>query len=133
MASRWEQLKSLFASSEQRCDKPSCVDGLPGRTNLVYPPDRVQIGRANWRYVHSRASHFPEEPTQFQKDQELRWIESFIYTYPCKICASSFADICSRVPPIVTSRIAYEDWWIFAHDEVNRDLSKPVFKSNSLE
>lgn len=129
MQSRWDRLKNYF-NTEERCDKPSCVDGAFGHPRLTYPPDRVQIGRANWRYVHTRSSHFPEDPSRLDREAELKWIESFIYTYPCKVCARSFAEICSRVPPAVSSRDDYEQWWVVVHDEVNRDLSKPLFKSN---
>lgn len=132
MQSRWDQLRGYF-SSEERCEKPSCVEGVHARPNNVYPPDRSQIGRANWKYVHTRASHFPADPSQQQKDSELKWIESFIYSYPCRICARSFAEICYRLPPHVASRKAYEEWWILAHDEVNSDLSKPAFQISRIE
>ena len=128
MASAWEKLKDRFKFDE-RCDKPSCVDGVDGASGkLVYPPDRSQIGRANWRYVHTRAANFPENPTEDEQKRELKWIESFVYTYPCRICARDFASICSRIPPVVHSRNAYERWWEVAHNEVNKDLSKPMYK-----
>jgi FAD-linked sulfhydryl oxidase len=126
--STWSKLKDHF-NTEERCDKPSCIDGVTDRSSkLVYPPDRSQIGRANWKYVHTRAANFPDAPTEEDKRRELTWIQSFVYTYPCRICARDFADICARLPPVVSSKAAYERWWIEAHNQVNRDLAKPIFK-----
>jgi len=129
MTSAWDKLKEKF-KLEERCDQPSCIDGVAGKSSLIYPPDRSQIGRANWRYVHSRAKSFPELPSRTEQEQELKWIESFVYTYPCKICSRDFAAICSRIPPAVQSRKSYESWWSNAHNEVNKDLSKPMFNMN---
>ena len=124
----WDALKEKF-KSEERCDKPSCVEGVTGRpSHLVYPPDRSQIGRANWKYVHTRASNYPEAPSEQEQEKELRWIQSFVYTYPCALCARDFAEICSRIPPVVHSRNSYEKWWSQAHNEVNKDLAKPIYK-----
>jgi FAD-linked sulfhydryl oxidase len=126
----WNNLKERFRTDE-RCNRASCAEGVDGKqgSKLVYPPDRSEIGRANWRYVHARASNFPENPTDIERERELEWIHSFVYTYPCRICARDFAEICYRLPPVVSSRKAYETWWINAHNEVNRDLSKPIFRS----
>lgn len=128
MAAAWQTLKEKFQSQE-RCDKPSCSDGAGGKSSkLVYPPDRSQIGRANWRYVHARAAHYPDEPSDLDRHRELAWLHSFIYTYPCGICARDFTAICARIPPALSSRKEYEDWWILVHNEVNKDLSKPLFR-----
>ena len=127
MLSAWQSLKEKF-ESQDRCDRPSCIDGINDtNSRLVYPPDRSQIGRANWKYVHKRASNFPDTPSADQQRRELDWIHSFIYTYPCGVCARDFTSICLRIPPVVTSRQAYEHWWYVVHNEVNKDLSKPIF------
>lgn len=126
ISSAWDILREKF-SKDERCDKPSCVDGVSANTiSIVYPPDRSQIGRANWLYVHTRAANFPEEPSESEKIRELKWIQSFIYTYPCSVCARDFVGICNKLPPKVDSRGSYEEWWRKAHNEVNRDLSKPL-------
>jgi FAD-linked sulfhydryl oxidase len=128
MQAAWDKIRETF-NTDERCDKPSCVENVAGHSSkLVYPPDRSQIGRANWKYVHLRAANYPEAPTAQERMAELRWIQSFVYTYPCRICARDFVEICARLPPVVSSREAYERWWVEAHNEVNRDLSKPQFK-----
>ncbi len=125
--SAWETLKEKFRS-EERCSRASCSDVNQGTSSkVVYPPDRAQIGRANWRYVHMRAAGYPEQPSDVDQRRELEWIQSFIYTYPCGICARDFTSICTRIPPKLDSRLNYEAWWVAVHNEVNRDLSKPLF------
>ena len=129
LQSSWNLLTERF-NTDERCDKPSCVEGVhEGSSKLVYPPDRSQIGRANWKYVHTRAANYTEFPTEAERERELKWIQSFVYTYPCRICARDFTEICHRLPPVVSSRKAYELWWVQAHNEVNKDLSKPIFKT----
>ena len=131
MTSAWQTLKEKFQSQE-RCDKPSCTEGIGNiNSKVLYPPDRSQIGRANWRYVHTRAANFPENPSLIDKEHELAWIHSFIYTYPCGICARDFTSICARIPPSLSSRSEYENWWVVVHNEVNKDLSKPIFRKVS--
>lgn len=126
ISSAWESLKDLL-KTEERCDKPSCMDEYH-RPNTVYPPDRSQIGRANWSYVHARADSYPESPTKEEQEKEITWIKAFTVTYPCAICARDFASICARIPPAPISRTVYDQWWREVHNEVNRDLSKPRFK-----
>jgi FAD-linked sulfhydryl oxidase len=124
----WDKLKANF-NADERCDHASCVEGVHAQSSrLVYPPDRSQIGRANWRYVHARATNFPDVPSEEEQQSEINWIQSFIYTYPCRICARDFVSICGRMPPVVSSARAYQTWWSLAHNEVNKDLSKPLFK-----
>ena len=129
LSQAWDTLREKF-NTDERCDKPSCVEGVGNQISgsLVYPPDRSQIGRANWRYVHARATNFPLSPDQATQERERNWIHSFVYTYPCSICARDFVSICNRLPPRLDSREAYRQWWVDAHNQVNRDLSKPMYR-----
>lgn len=125
--SAWGSLKDLL-NTDERCNKPSCTEGIQARSS-VYPPDRSQIGRANWRYVHARAASYPDSPPLEVQMKEADWVKAFTVTYPCKICARDFVSICERTPPVVLSKNIYEKWWIQVHNEVNRDLAKPLFKT----
>lgn len=126
LASAWDSLNDLL-NTDERCDRPSCTDGVR-KSSTVYPPDRAQIGRANWKYVHTRASNYPDSPTEDQQNLEISWIRAFSFTYPCSICARDFVAICKRLPPVVLTKSLYQAWWKEVHNEVNRDLSKPVFR-----
>ena len=128
MQDLFASLKEKF-SKEERCSEPSCTEGaVKGPSKIVYPPDRTEMGRAAWKYIHTRAENYDpkNQPT------EMAWLESFVALYPCKLCARDFAVICHRVPPRLESREAYVHWWIDAHNEVNKDLSKPLFRPPAL-
>ena len=123
MSQMLEALRERFAKQE-RCAEPSCVDGVSNfQGQTVYPPDRAEIGRAAWKYVHARAANFDPE----NKLVEERWLRSFIALYPCKHCARDFLEICNRIHPDFSSRESYERWWVTAHNAVNKDLGKPQF------
>lgn len=125
MQDLFSSLKDKF-SKEERCSEPSCTEGAKKskQSKIVYPPDRSEMGRAAWKYVHTRADHYDPK----NKAQEIAWLEAFVTLYPCKLCARDFAVICERHPPKLETKQEYVDWWIQAHNEVNRDLSKPLFK-----
>ena len=117
-------LKEKFLSQE-RCVEASCSDSNPKSSAVVYPPDRVEIGRAAWKYGHARAESFIVE----NREKEIQWIEAFVALYPCRNCALEFAEICDRLPPDLTSNQSYQKWWIEAHNQVNRDLGKPFWSA----
>ncbi|EER06428.1 FAD-linked sulfhydryl oxidase ERV2, putative [Perkinsus marinus ATCC 50983] len=130
----FESLKARLKSDEQ-CVEVSCDDyEVKPAPGIVYPPNRAEIGRAYWRYIHSRApfavvpggqpsSAGPERPCPTEMD----WLTSLIEVYPCRHCADSFVDICCEMPPQVSSTDKYTLWWCKAHDAVNSELSKPLF------
>ena len=106
--------------------EPSCTEEgkiFAAGKKIVYPPDRAEIGRAAWKYVHARAAAFEPE----KRDVEEIWLKSFIALYPCRHCARDFLEICNQNPPVLTNRPEYEKWWRDAHNAVNRDLGKPQF------
>ena len=120
----FESLRERFTKQE-RCAEPSCTED--GRNfqvgKKVYPPDRAEIGRAAWRYVHARAENFNTKDAV----SEASWLRSFIALFPCKHCAHDFLEICTRLPPNFLSTGEYVQWWRDAHNAVNRDLGKPKF------
>uniref|UniRef100_A0A7S0AI23 Sulfhydryl oxidase n=1 Tax=Pyrodinium bahamense TaxID=73915 RepID=A0A7S0AI23_9DINO len=92
------------------------------------PPDRVDIGRAAWRYVHSMAAHYPKQPTACDKEDALLWLRAFVQLYPCGLCSREFVEVCSDLPPRLGSRGEYAMWWCEAHNRVRDDLSQPLYR-----
>merc|ERR1711972_467967 len=91
-ASVWSNLREKFRTTE-RCTEASCHDKRAANTGAddeVEPPDRAEIGRAAWRYLHAMAACHPEQPTQQQQDDALAWLASFVQFYPCQHCAEHF-------------------------------------------
>ncbi|KAF4655341.1 adenosine deaminase, tRNA-specific 3 [Perkinsus chesapeaki] len=136
LSSVFESLKARLKSDEQ-CVEVSCDDfEVKPTAGIVYPPNRAEIGRAYWRYIHSRAplvklpaEKSNPEPSKTPRPTELDWLTSLIEVYPCRHCSDSFVDICCEIPPQVSSSDDYTLWWCKAHDAVNADLSKPLYGS----
>mmetsp|Transcript_52667 Transcript_52667/g.122582 ORF Transcript_52667/g.122582 Transcript_52667/m.122582 type:complete len:161 (-) Transcript_52667:39-521(-) len=124
MTSVWSNLREKFRTSE-RCVEASCRDRNAAANtdeDAVEPPDRAEIGRAAWRYVHSLAAHHPEQPTAQQQEDAQAWLASFVQFYPCQHCAEHFAGVCEEMPPRTTSREDYSVWWCEAHNRVSTSL-----------
>ena len=121
----WDKLRDQVQATE-RCEEASCSDRPEIADGKLKPPDRAEIGRAAWRYVHSRAVDYPEQPSPQEIEREQNWIASFIQTYPCQHCAHEFVEICAQIPPDLSGRDNYVMWWCKAHNGVRDDLSQDV-------
>eukprot|EP00929_Paragymnodinium_shiwhaense_P098888 TRINITY_DN60408_c0_g1_i1.p1 TRINITY_DN60408_c0_g1~~TRINITY_DN60408_c0_g1_i1.p1 ORF type:complete len:155 (-),score=24.15 TRINITY_DN60408_c0_g1_i1:65-529(-) len=125
MSGPWSSLREKFRTGE-RCTEASCHDRRPDQNgdddDEVEPPDRGEIGRAAWRYLHAMAANHPEKASSAQQGETQSWIASFIQTYPCKHCAEHFVGVCEDMPPRTKTRQDYAVWWCEAHNAVNKHL-----------
>mmetsp|Transcript_93372 Transcript_93372/g.166062 ORF Transcript_93372/g.166062 Transcript_93372/m.166062 type:complete len:156 (+) Transcript_93372:39-506(+) len=119
----WSNLREKFRT-EKRCVETSCKDrsAAASSEDEVEPPDRAEIGRAAWRYLHSLAAHHPERPNAAEEAQAQAWLASFVQNYPCSHCAAHFVEVCDAMPPRTGSREQYSVWWCEAHNKVNEEL-----------
>eukprot|EP00434_Breviolum_minutum_P001476 symbB.v1.2.001303.t1/scaffold57.1/size370615/12 len=124
-SSSWSTLKAKFRT-DKRCEESSCRDrsSTAPDDDEVEPPDRAEIGRAAWRYLHALAAQFPERPKNAESVQAQDWLAAFIQNYPCTHCATHFVDVCEAMPPKTESRAAYSVWWCQAHNKVNEHLKQ---------
>eukprot|EP00413_Alexandrium_margalefii_P029538 CAMPEP_0204569324 /NCGR_PEP_ID=MMETSP0661-20131031/37684_1 /ASSEMBLY_ACC=CAM_ASM_000606 /TAXON_ID=109239 /ORGANISM="Alexandrium margalefi, Strain AMGDE01CS-322" /LENGTH=148 /DNA_ID=CAMNT_0051577419 /DNA_START=119 /DNA_END=562 /DNA_ORIENTATION=+ len=109
------------------------ADGSQGRAARPRPPDRADIGRAAWRYVHAMAADYPDRPTQERQEEALGWLRSFVRLYPCELCSREFIEVCSDLPPRLGSREDYAVWWCEAHNRVRDDLSQSLCRCDASE
>mmetsp|Transcript_66725 Transcript_66725/g.133988 ORF Transcript_66725/g.133988 Transcript_66725/m.133988 type:complete len:169 (-) Transcript_66725:22-528(-) len=109
------------------------TDGAQSRSPRPRPPDRAEIGRAAWRYVHTLAAHYPEKPAVEEQEDALYWLRSFVRLYPCGLCSREFIEVCSDLPPRLGSREDYTMWWCEAHNRVRDDLSQPLCRCDLAE
>merc|ERR1712112_450944 len=116
----------------ERCEEASCKDAPVNVTGKVVPPGRDEIGRAAWRYLHTMAAHYPENPTPDEVLDAQEWLVSFINSYPCGMCSEDFVQVCARMPPKMESRKEYSLWWCHAHNAVHKDLSHQQLKPHLL-
>jgi mitochondrial FAD-linked sulfhydryl oxidase len=54
------------------------------------PLFRDQLGRAAWSYLHTMAAHYSKTPTNDEKGDMTKFIDTFAKFFPCKTCASDF-------------------------------------------
>uniref|UniRef100_A0A7S2MWM0 Sulfhydryl oxidase n=1 Tax=Alexandrium andersonii TaxID=327968 RepID=A0A7S2MWM0_9DINO len=111
----------------------SSLFGMGGAQKRPRPPDRAEIGRAAWRYVHTLAANYPEQPSLGEQEDALYWLRSFVRLYPCGLCSREFVDVCSDLPPRLGSRKDYTLWWCEAHNRVRDDLSQPLCRCDLTE
>eukprot|EP00931_Biecheleriopsis_adriatica_P011268 TRINITY_DN112349_c0_g1_i1.p1 TRINITY_DN112349_c0_g1~~TRINITY_DN112349_c0_g1_i1.p1 ORF type:complete len:163 (+),score=32.55 TRINITY_DN112349_c0_g1_i1:25-489(+) len=120
----WSNLRDKFRTNE-RCVESSCRDRSEsggGEDDEVEPPDRAEIGRAAWRYLHALAAQHPEQATTQQEADAQAWLASFVQFYPCSHCAAHFVEVCDAMPPRTTTREQYSVWWCEAHNKVSEEL-----------
>ncbi|KAF7365547.1 Sulfhydryl oxidase [Mycena venus] len=91
------------------------------------PPDKDQLGRATWTFLHTTAAYYPAQPTPAQRSQMLSLIHALPALYPCTHCAVDFGESVARHPPDVSGRAGLSRWFCERHNEVNEKLGKEVF------
>eukprot|EP00933_Yihiella_yeosuensis_P038854 TRINITY_DN32792_c0_g1_i1.p1 TRINITY_DN32792_c0_g1~~TRINITY_DN32792_c0_g1_i1.p1 ORF type:complete len:156 (-),score=17.08 TRINITY_DN32792_c0_g1_i1:81-548(-) len=127
--STWANLRNKFRTGE-RCVEASCHGkrGDVSEGDEVGPPDRAEIGRATWRYLHTMAANYPERPSKEERNDAQAWLTSFVQFYPCSHCAEGFVEICDAMPPKFGSRQDYAVWWCEAHNKVSEELKNETRK-----
>ncbi|GIX63793.1 Erv1 / Alr family protein [Babesia caballi] len=129
----------------KRCEDAACRGGSDtastSRGSTALPPNRLELGRAGWMYLHSMAADFPDQPVSellrpskaLQSELEsLRvkaWCYSFAELYPCHICKDSLVEIYRRLPPVTNSRRDLLLWTHKVHNQVNSELSYPLYNA----
>ncbi|CDR93944.1 human hepatopoietin-like protein, putative [Babesia bigemina] len=122
----------------KRCEDAACRDGSEGdsrndRSNVKMPPNRKELGRAGWMYLHSMAADFPDEPSSLESLRVKAWCYSFAELYPCHICKEGLVEIYRRLPPVTDSRRDLLLWTHNLHNQVNADLSYPHYNGTYEE
>uniref|UniRef100_A0A0G4HTP3 Sulfhydryl oxidase n=1 Tax=Chromera velia CCMP2878 TaxID=1169474 RepID=A0A0G4HTP3_9ALVE len=120
----------------ERCTESSCRDRpsfFRWASKTPPPPDRGEIGRAAWKFLHTMAANFPDEPTKEEAERQARWMGAFTRLYPCHICRQGFEEIIEKMPPKVTDRANFALWMCEAHNEVNKDISLPTVECKADE
>lgn len=97
------------------------------------PPDRAELGRATWTFLHTMAAYYPEHPTAGQQEQMSRFIHAFSEFYPCASCASHLRQELGKNPPQAGSRHELSRWFCRLHNKVSKHLGKPAFDCDRLD
>ncbi|KAL6053916.1 Flavin-linked sulfhydryl oxidase of the mitochondrial IMS [Balamuthia mandrillaris] len=130
------QPSSVKAEQRQRDyeqDQPEEVDTQLEFWEMEDPPDVVDLGRAGWTLLHTTAAYYPDRPTPEQQAAVRELLRSLSKLYPCRICAEDLQRIMQKMPPQVESRQALSQWMCRAHNDVNRQLGKPLFPCERVD
>lgn len=103
------------AGSKQGSDLSNC------------PPNREQLGRSTWTFLHAVAAYYPDLPTAEEQSAADGLIQTLARLYPCKHCRAAFVGDIAEHPPTLSSRRDFVVWLCGAHNRVNDALGKPRF------
>jgi FAD-linked sulfhydryl oxidase len=96
------------------------------------PPNREELGRSTWTYLHATVAYYPAEPVAEDREAALGMIQSLARLYPCLHCRAEFAEHVARHPPAVGSRADLSLWLCDAHNRVNKVLGKAPFPCTDI-
>lgn len=95
--------------------EPNPIEGLER--------DATKWGPRLWELLHERT-----RKADFDPKTEARWLSIFQRWIPCGKCSVHWRMVNKKLPADLSSRQAYETWAIAAHNVVNKDLGKPIYK-----
>lgn len=97
------------------------------------PPDKDEIGRATWTFLHTTAAYYPEKPTPNQRVNMLSLLHALPSLYPCSYCAKHLGENLKEYPPDVSGRAALSQWLCQRHNDVNRRMGKTIFDCDKTD
>jgi hypothetical protein len=128
-----KHMKDLLQAM-QNSSSPSKENGLSNKQSvrsvgrfLPPAPDKNMLGRQTWALLHCQAAYYAEKPTEEEKENMKTYLHALSLTYPCKVCAQDLQYLLKKMPPRLDSREEFEQWMCDMHNEVNRQLGKPIF------
>ena len=90
----------------------------------AYNLEREIWGPHGWFFIHSVAFGYPENPSNLDKNNARKFIESLAYTIPCLKCQMHFRKNIKHLEPNLKSKYDFFKWTVDIHNEVNKDTGK---------
>ena len=86
------------------------------------------FGPPLWFTLHNAATSYSNQPTEVEKQRMKLLIENLIMLIPCASCKEHFYTFVSQsnLNRVVASRENLFNFFVHAHNYVNRRLQKPV-------
>lgn len=106
-------------------DLSSAAAAVSARSDC--PPNREQLGRQAWAFLHTVAAYYPDHPTDEEKAAAKGLVEALRLLYPCSHCRTHLAVDLEKLPvdEALGSREALSLWMCKQHNFVNASLGKP--------
>jgi FAD-linked sulfhydryl oxidase len=104
----------------------------PRGERLACPPNKEELGRATWTFLHTMAAYYPEKISPDMKESTSRFLQHFSRIYPCDYCAQHLQMVMEQDPPRTNSQPELSQWLCDVHNQVNQLLGKPLFDCRKL-
>jgi FAD-linked sulfhydryl oxidase len=85
-------------------------------------------GRQGWHFIHYVALNYPIKPTNEDKENYMKFLESLEHILPCPSCAYHFKVNMDKHPPNLNDKMSFFNWTVDMHNFVNKDNGKKVIK-----
>lgn len=81
-----------------------------------------------WFFLHTVAHHYPITPNQVTKRKYYDLVQNFPLFLPDEGMGKRFAELLDKYPvtPYLDDRTSFRRWVHFIHNQVNREVGKPV-------
>ena len=96
------------------------------RSAASFSNPAVWGGKA-WKFIHSIAEGFPDEPTTEQLQSARQFFNNLHFMLPCQKCCVHCKDNLKKNPPRFTNKQELKKWLISFHNDVNKMLNKPIY------
>jgi hypothetical protein len=84
-------------------------------------------GKEGWHFIHFIALAYPTNPTNEDKENYLKFINSLSDVLPCPFCSKHFKENIEQMPPKLENKESFFNWTVDMHNLVNRDNGKREF------
>ena len=76
-------------------------------------------GNHAWLFLHTITLHYPDNPTEFDKEKYKKFFESLSHVIPCDICKSHYKQNIKKYPIQLESKETLTRWLHKIHNIVN--------------
>ncbi|OCB85544.1 FAD-dependent thiol oxidase [Sanghuangporus baumii] len=132
----WNPMKAYKSNSSKSSNDDATLAAMAGAMGTLAqpngpppdcPPDKDQLGRSTWTFLHATAAYYPDQPTSTHRKRMLGILFALPVLFPCSWCAMHFGEEIQRSPPDVSNRENLSRWLCQQHNIVNERLGKPLF------
>lgn len=81
----------------------------------------------DWHHLHRMAAEYPDNPTEEDKERELRRLYAFSYLISCPKCSNNFRAKLQNYPVKLDNRDDYLVWTCMIHNIVNKSNGKEAY------
>ncbi len=88
-------------------------------------------GPSGWKFLHSIAFSYPDEPTKQQQQEVKNLFTALKYLLPCGDCCMNYSNEVGEIP--VESNDKLSRWLVDFHNSVNKRLGKPTYNYDQIK